>query len=296
MNLDIKDHTVLSRARAAIHFGTLEQTQRVQALFGAIDHQGVVGIALRQAELAANNVILGPLVADNVDALDVDPRTFIDDVRNADRPARHIGHGARAHASKRVSRLSNCQRQLFGRLIDQRRVVDVALVGQKLAAVGIARHLGKRTVDRDGAEIVKLALFDSEGDDETGAIRIKLGLARSHRRVGVTVLEVVLAHQLAVERHAVGIVDAGAFDEVEPACLRRRHDVAQLAIRECPVADEVDAFDLGGRAFRDFEYEIDAILLKLDDFGLDSSGETALTAIDVENALHVGLGACAREN
>ena len=55
------------------------------------------------------------------------------------------------------------------------------------------------------------------------------------------------------------------------------------------VADEVDAFDLGGAALVDLEHEVHAILLELDDLGLDGGREAALAAVDVEDALHVGL-------
>ena len=48
---------------------------------------------------------------------------------------------------------------------------------------------------------------------------------------------------------------------------------------------------LVARALVDLEHEIHAVLLELDDLGLDGGGEAALAAIDVEDALHVGLDA-----
>ncbi len=73
-------------------------------------------------------------------------------------------------------------------------------------------------------------------------------------------------------------------------------DVAQLAVAEGAIADEIDALDLGRPALGDLEHEIDAVLLELDDFRLDRRGEAALAAIDVEDALHVGLRAGAGEH
>ena len=55
--------------------------------------------------------------------------------------------------------------------------------------------------------------------------------------------------------------------------LRRGDDVAQLAVGECVVADEVDAFDLGRVAFGDLEHEVHAVLLELDDLGLDAAAK-----------------------
>ena len=121
-------------------------------------------------------------------------------------------------------------------------------------------------------------------------------MAAVTRSIGVAVLQVVLPDQLAVEVHAVRIVDRRSLEEVEPAHLRRRDDVAQLAVGEGVIADEVDAFDFRRGAFGDFEHEVDAILLELDDLRLDAGGKEALPAIDVENALHVGLGLGAREH
>ena len=47
--------------------------------------------------------------------------------------------------------------------------------------------------------------------------------------------------------------------------------------------------DLGHVALVDLEHEIDAVLVELDDLGLDRGGEAAAAAIEVEDALDVGL-------
>ena len=77
---------------------------------------------------------------------------------------------------------------------------------------------------------------------------------------------------------------------------RRGDDVAQLGVGERPVADEIDGLDLGGAALVDLEHEIHAIAVELDDLGLDRGREAALAAVDVEDALHVGLRPGAREH
>src|SRR6185312_10860596 len=65
---------------------------------------------------------------------------------------------------------------------------------------------------------------------------------------------------------------------------------------ESVIADEVDAFDLRRRALGDFEHEVDAILLELNDLWLNIGGKEALPAVDVENALHIALNLGAREH
>ena len=60
------------------------------------------------------------------------------------------------------------------------------------------------------------------------------------------------------------------------------------------VADDVDGADLGGRALDDFEHQVDAVLVELDDLGLDRGGEApaALVQFDdpVDVAANLGAG------
>ena len=59
----------------------LEKAKRAQSLAGRFDQEAVKGVALGQAELAPDDVILGTEIADDVDALDIDARAFVDDRR-----------------------------------------------------------------------------------------------------------------------------------------------------------------------------------------------------------------------
>src|SRR5690606_16477715 len=102
--------------------------------------------------------------------------------------------------------------------------------------------------------------------------------------------------QLAIEVQAVRIVERRPLEEVEPALLRGRDDVAELRVGEIAVPHELDALDLGRTALVDLEDEVHAAMIELDDLRLDGRGETALAAIDVEDALDVGLNLGAGEN
>ncbi len=71
----VEDYAVGRRTRPALDVHRLEEAQHLQATLGLVDHQRVVGIALGQAELPADHVVVGAQVAADVDALDVDARS-----------------------------------------------------------------------------------------------------------------------------------------------------------------------------------------------------------------------------
>ena len=141
-----------------------------------------------------------------------------------------------------------------------------------------------------------MAFLDRVGDVEALTLAVDIGRRRHDAHVGVAVLEIELAHELAIEVDPIRVVNAVALEEVEPARLARRDDVAELAVGERAVTDEVDALDLRLPAFVDLEHEVDAVLRQLDDLRFDARGESTLTAIDVEDTLHVRLHLGAGEN
>src|SRR5205823_2661355 len=65
--------------------------------------------------------------------------------------------------------------------------------------------------------------------------------------------------------------------------------LAQAAVAELLVAEEIDPLDAGNAAFVDLEYEIDAILGQLDDLGFHGRRKSAAAPIEVENPLYVAL-------
>jgi hypothetical protein len=62
------------------------------------------------------------------------------------------------------------------------------------------------------------------------------------------------------------------------------------------VADDVDLLDARLGAFIHFEHEIDAVLVELDDLGLDGCRETALAAVELDDAGDIGADLGARED
>ncbi len=55
----------------------LEEAQGADVVARAVDQGAVVGVALGQVHLAADDVVQGAGVAGHVDALDVDARAFV---------------------------------------------------------------------------------------------------------------------------------------------------------------------------------------------------------------------------
>ena len=62
------------------------------------------------------------------------------------------------------------------------------------------------------------------------------------------------------------------------------------------VAKNVDRADLGQIAFVDLEHHVDAVLVELDDLGVDAGGKTALTAVKLKDAVDVGTDRAAGED
>ena len=238
-------------------------------------------------------MILGAQVADDVDALDVDALALVDGVDEIDRMVGVVAIGARPDAGEGIATLGHLQRQRLGGLVDVGRVVDLPRNGQQVAAVLLRPDRRQRALDAHVAESVELTFLDRVGDEETRPVAVDLGVAGDHAHVGVAVLQVVLPQQLLIQAHTIRIVDVGALEEIEPARLGGRDDVAQLRVGKHAVADEIDLLDLRRRTFRDLEHQVDSVLVEFDQLRLHRRGEPALPAVDVEDALHVGqrLGA-----
>ena len=156
--------------------------------------------------------------------------------------------------------------------------------------------MGNARLDLDFAEGEQLPFVDHEGDVETRTVACQLGAGRYDTSIRVAVLHVVLAQKLAIQRQPVGIVDVGALQEVEPARLARGDDVPEVGIGERLVADDIDRLNLGRAALVNFEDNVHAIAVQLDDLGFHRGSEPALAPVDVQNPLHVGLRLGARED
>ena len=146
---------------------------------------------------------------------------------------------------------------------------------------------GRREIDIGDA--VLLAFFDLEGDQEALLTRIVFGQSGNHLHVGKAVLQVIAADQIAIGFDAVRIIDIARTEEREEVRLAGLDDVLQTIGRVIVVADKVDRLDAGLRTFVDREDQIDAVVGLLDDFRRHADVVATRTAIDLGDALGVGL-------
>ena len=90
LHVHVHDDAVGRGARLVGDADPLEVAEIVEAALGPVDENLVVGVALAHVELAADDVVAGPAVPADVDALDIDARPFLDHVAELDRAGRRI--------------------------------------------------------------------------------------------------------------------------------------------------------------------------------------------------------------
>jgi hypothetical protein len=78
-DIDIDQHPVRGRAGLVGDAHALEIAEIVQPPLRPVDQDAVIGIAFEQIELAPDHMVARARIADDIDALDIDPRAFFDD-------------------------------------------------------------------------------------------------------------------------------------------------------------------------------------------------------------------------
>ena len=99
-----------------------------------LDQEAVKGVALGQAELAADDVILGTEIADDVDALDIDARAFVDDEDDIHDVVRLVAIEAGLDLAESVTLLRYADGQRLDRLLDLLGIVDAPGPSEDVAA------------------------------------------------------------------------------------------------------------------------------------------------------------------
>lgn len=269
LDVDVDDHPVRRRARLVGEADLLEEAEAVQAALGPVDQHAVVGIALGQVELAADDVVAGTGVAADVDALDVDARAVLDHEAEGHLMGGAVALTGRPHLGEGVALAVDLVGDADERLLDILGVVDIANLGADLPVERLAVDAGDTRINGHRADGVLLTLFDGDGDDPAGLVAglDVAGIGVDDAEVGVAVLEVVAAHDVEVGGDAVGIVDVGGLDEREEVHLGRRHQTLEGRFRVGAVADEVDGADTGLVALVDGEDDVGAAGGKVDEIG-----------------------------
>ena len=216
----VQDHAVRGRAGLFVDLHIFEEAKTEQPQASLIHHYFIIGIAFSDPELTPDDVILGAVVAGEIDALDVDARALLHDEHHRDRPSHGIAVDPRPHLTESVSLLGHGHRQGLRRLVDQLRVIDVPRLSEHTAA----RHLGvearKGRFDIHAAEMVELTLIDRECQKKSFALAVNVSHGRHHSHIRVAIFDVVPAEKLAIEVEAVGIVNRSRFQKVEKAQTR----------------------------------------------------------------------------
>ena len=97
---------------------SLKKPRRADLVLGAVDQDAVVGVALGHLQLAADDVVQGAGVADDVDALDVDARAFADLEVDVDGAGLAVGRVARADVDEGEARGAGGEGQGVGGRLD----------------------------------------------------------------------------------------------------------------------------------------------------------------------------------
>src|SRR5581483_6254718 len=119
---------------------------------------------LADVEFAADDVIAGAGVAADVDAFDVDSRTFFNREGHVDGLVDLIAIAARPYHREGIAAARDLYRQVLHGFLDGFGVIDAALAGPKPAVQ--RRRVDRRNIgdDLDLTELVAVALLDRVGD------------------------------------------------------------------------------------------------------------------------------------
>ena len=131
--------------------------------------------------------------------------------------------------------------------------------------------------------------------NEAFFVGIVFGQRGHDLHVGIAVLEIEAANQVAVGLDAVGIIDVVAAEEAQQVGFARLDDVLQAIGGIGDVADELDRPDAGLAAFGDREDQVDAVVRLLDDFRGDANVIAARAPVDFGDPLGVRLHHGARQ-
>ena len=142
------------------------------------------------------------------------------------------------------------------------------ILTQRFHILGI--EVAKLAFRLDRAEFVARTFFDHIGDDEVAAVGGEFGQRRHDAEVGIALGQVEGAQLLLVGRKPVRVVAVVRLEEAEHAAgFLGEHFLAEPAVGIFLVADDVDRADLGLVALGDFEHQVDAVLVELDDLRFD---------------------------
>ena len=257
LDVDDDDHAVRRRARAVRDVDLLEVAETVQTAFGPLDQRMVVGVAFADIELAADDVVAGACVADDVDPLDIDLGAVIHGVLQRDGMVVGVALAVRPDFGEGVALARDVAAHGVDRLVHPSGVVDVAGLEVGVLEERRTAHLRDVRIDRHARHVVLRAFVHGDRDHVAGGIVLIDDVGIGDAEVGVAVLHVVAADGLLVGGEPVGIVHVGALEPRQEVHGARLHQVVQTVARDRIVADEANLANSGLVPLVDGEDEID---------------------------------------
>ena len=252
LDIDIEDDLVRRRTggRGNIDPGEIAKSVDIVA---APDHHGAVErVAFSKIKLTTNDEVARLDVAGDVDALDIDARTFVDQIGDVEGIGRCVAIQASPDVGEGVALNGGLIGHVFDGLLQLERGIGCALPG----AYGAAQSIGIQSInagfDTDIAELILLTFIDGHVDE----VRIARGVIFGNRidlRVGETTIGVVSPDALAIDGHLLLVIGIVAEQPAQNARLLGEHGPLEVARTNGVVAGEVDRGDTGALAFIDLE-------------------------------------------
>src|SRR6185437_10313866 len=166
----------------------LEEAKRAQSLAGRFDQEAIKGVALGEAELTPDDVILGTEIADDVDALDIDARAFVDTEGDVHNVVRLVTIEAWLDLTESVTLQRYADGQRLDRLLHLFGIVDAPGLGEDVTAEMVDVERRQRALDVDGAEPVARAFVDGESNEEAAAVTVEIRGGRQDTHIGIAAL------------------------------------------------------------------------------------------------------------
>ena len=254
--------------------------------------------------MAANDRIFSPIVADNVDPLDIDPWPFVDDIGNVDGLRCGVAIESGLNLPEGIALLGHLDGQGFDRFLYLLDVVAFAWFCKQRTAERTDIQRRQRAFDIDEAKSVTRTLVDLKSDHKAALVAIKeatparfyVSIRREDLDVRIAILEIELPEKFTVQSKTIGVVNIVVLEKAQPACAFGRNHKTQLGSAKRIVADKPDRLDLGLYPFSDLKNDFNPVAAKWNHLGAYLGVVEPLASEDVPNSLLVRLHAGLRVN
>ena len=186
-----------------------------------VDFALVVAIALGKGQLTADHLILGPRVADDIDALNIDARAVDDVQRNRDGFMDRVGDDLRINGREGIAEIERALVERVHAFLQRVAIEPVAGCERDEAAQLRILERADAGNDFDAADPVARPLRQVEGQVEGFAVRAQLRIGADDVEIGIALVQVEFVQKVFVVFDAIRIIFVGTGEEAEPGGLAR---------------------------------------------------------------------------